>query len=100
MKLSYDFEKFEPPHLTAQQLNAVSRQRELARQTIILLTASQLIYICLAVAAYVLAPHSMTASIILMVFFGFSLSGSGVIAVLFSRKLTNKLRPVSSIGLA
>lgn len=96
MKLNYDFDQFEPPHLTSQKLQAISQQRSLAHRALVLIAASNLISICLILAAFYLAPFSLMAGIGCLILFGVSLSGSGIVAVLFAKKWSLILRRISS----
>ena len=96
MKLNYNFDQFEPPHLTSQKLQAMTQQRRLARRALVLIAASNFINICLILAAFYLAPFSLMAGIACLILFGVSLSGSGVVAVLSAKKWSSTLRRISN----
>ena len=92
MKLSYDFDQFEPPHLTSQTLQLISQQRRLARRALALIIASNLMSVCLILVAFYVAPFSLAAGIACLTLLGLSLSGSGVIAVLFAKNWSVKFK--------
>jgi len=95
MKLNYDFECYQPPKVTEKQLREILRQRQLARQTVLLVAASLLSYVCLGLLAFVVSPLSEEAGIACLVFLGISLANSGVIAVLLARKFSPPYRSIS-----
>lgn len=99
MKLNYDFEKYEPPKLSEQKLNALALKRRDLRRVFLLAAASNLIFISLALLALVLLPYSRLASILCLLFLGIHLSGSGVIAVLFTKKWIDRHGKTSAMAL-
>lgn len=100
MRLSYDFEQYEPPKLTEQRLNAVLQERHDVRRMLLFAAASNLIWISLALLALVVSPYSMLASVICLVFLGIYLSGSGILAVLLTKKLIDKYGKASVVHFA
>lgn len=100
MKLSYEFNKHIPPHLTEHQLNEIIKNRQIAARALILVAASYLIHICLILTAFALAPYSFKASIVCLIILGLLLWGSSIIALLLSRKLKFNYRSDSSLGLS
>ena len=90
MRLSYDFEQYEPPKLTEQSLNAVLQKRRDVRRMLLFAAASNLMLISLALLALAVAPYSMTASFICLMFLGTYLSGSGILTVLLAKKLMDR----------
>jgi hypothetical protein len=97
MKLSYDFDRYKPPRLTEKQLTTVILYRQMMRRSIILMAASQLIFLCLALAAYVLAPYSIILSFVCLGLLGLYLICCGVLAVLLSKKMMDRNRTAFSI---
>lgn len=91
MKLSYDFEKYDPPQMSEANLRQVFHSNCNIRRGIVLLAASNLLFICLALLALVIAPYSMILSFVCLGMLGIYLSGSGVLAVLFSKKIIQKV---------
>ena len=85
MRLSYDFEQYEPPKLTEQSLNAVLQKRRDVRRMLLFAAASNLMLISLALLALAVAPYSMTASFICLMFLGTYLSGSGILTVVLAK---------------
>ena len=100
MKLSYDFEKYAPPQLTERTLGAVLQSRRDARRMLLLVAASNLIFISLGMLALALVPYSMVLSFVCLGVLGIYLSGSGVLAVLFAKKLMDKYGTIENIHLA
>lgn len=100
MKLSYDFEQYEPPRLTEQMLNAVFQKRREVRRMFLFAAASNLVLISLALLALALAPYSMLASVICLVFLGIYLSASGLLTVLLTRKLIDRYGKASAVPFA
>lgn len=100
MNFSYDFEQYEPPKLTEQKLNAILQKRRDARRMLLLAAASNLIWISLALLAFAVSPYSMSASIICLALLGIYLSGSGILAVLFAKKLINEYGKESVVHFA
>lgn len=92
MKLTYDFESYQPPKLTEMQLMEILKQRQLIRQSVLLIVGAVLSYVCLVLLAFALTPLSFEAGIACLVFLGISLANSGVIAVLLSKKLSPQYR--------
>lgn len=90
MKLNYDFERYEPPKLSELKLNAIAQKRQDLRRMFLLAAASNLIFISLALLALAVFPYSMLASILCLAVLGIYLAGSGVIAVLFTKKLMDR----------
>ena len=101
MKLNYDFESYQPPRMTEKSLMETLHNRQLIRRTVLLIMASLLINICMALMAFVIAPYSMEAGIACLVLLGLSLAGSGIIAVIFAREWSTHYRskPGSIIAL-
>lgn len=97
MRLSYDFEQYEPPKLTEQSLNAVLQKRHDVRRMLLFASASNLILISLALLALAVAPYSMLASISCLVFLGIYLSGSGILTYLLTKKLINRYGKSSAV---
>jgi hypothetical protein len=100
MKLSYDFQQYEPPKLTEEKLSSMIQKRRDVRWILLLAIASNLIWISLALLALVVSPYSMSASIICLVLLGVYLSGSGILAVLFTKKLIDKYGKASVVHFA
>lgn len=90
MRLSYDFEQYEPPKLTEQSLNAVLQKRRDVRRMLLFAAASNLILLSLAMLALVVAPYSILVSIICLVLLGTYLSGSGILTFLLTKKLIKR----------
>lgn len=86
MKLNYDFESYQPPRMTEKSLMETLHNRQLIRRTVLLILASLLTNICMALMAFVIAPYSMEAGIACLVLLGLSLAGSGIIAVIFAKE--------------
>jgi len=101
MKLSFDFKGYQPPSITERQLVEILQQRKLAKQALLLVIASVLIYVCLALLAFAIAPLYFEVSVGLMVFLGISLANSGVLAVLLTKRLSPQYRfgPVNQVSL-
>lgn len=91
MKLNYNFEAHEPPRITEAQLQETLKQRRLLKETLLLLIASLLVHLSLLLLAFLVAPYSLAAGMALILLFGGSLAGSGVLAVFTGRKLSRNL---------
>lgn len=100
MTLSYDFEQFQPPHISERMVNAEIERRRALRRMALLAAASNLILISLALLALALSPYSMLASIICLGFLGIYISGSGVLTVLLANKLTRRYGKASALPFA
>lgn len=100
MRLSYDFEQYEPPVLTEQSLNAVLQKRHDVRRMFLFAAASNLILISLALLALAMAPYSTFVSIICLVVLGIYLSGSGILTFLLTKKLINKYGKSTAVPFA
>lgn len=100
MKLSYDFERYEPPRLTEQKLEVILQKRREVRRMIIFAAASNLFLISLALLALALAPYSMLASVICLAFLGIYLSASGILTVLLTRRLIDRYGKSSAVPFA
>lgn len=92
MNLNYDFESYQPPRMTEEKLMEILHRRQLIRRTLLLILAALLSNICLALLAFAVAPYSLEAGIACLVLLGVSLADSGIIAVLFARKLSAQYR--------
>ena|SRR5665647_581801 len=101
MKLNYDFESYQPPRMTEKSLIETLHNSQLIKRTVLLIVASLLINICMALMSFVIAPYSMEAGIACLVLLGLSLAGSGIIAVIFAREWSTHYRssPSSIIAL-
>ncbi len=86
MKKIYDFTRFYPPVLTEKSLRAEAERRRLRRQTVLLALAALLIELCLMLSALVLYPDNPALAILCGIYFVISLSGGGVLAIVFIRK--------------
>jgi len=100
MRLRYDFEQHEPPKLTEQRLNAVLQKRHDVCRMLLFAAASNLILISLALLALAVAPYSMLASVICLVFLGIYISGSGILTVLLTKKLIARYGKASAVPFA
>ena len=99
MKLSYDFEKYAPPQLTEKTLGAVLQSRRDVRRMLLLLAASNLIFISLGMLALALVPYSMVLSFVCLGVLGICYRQRGL-AVLFEKKLMDKYGTIENIHLA
>ena len=97
MKLSYDFQQYEPPKLTEEKLSSMIQKRRDVRWMLLLAIASNLIWISLALLALALAPFSIIASVICLVLLGIYLSASGILTVLLTRKLIDRYGKASAV---
>ena len=100
MKLNFDFEGYQPPKVTEKQLMAILQQRQLFKQTLLLVLASLLIYACLVLLAFALTPLSFEAGIACVVFLGLSLVNSGVLAVLLAKKISPQHQSLTGYKIA
>lgn len=91
MKWSFDFQKFPPPKISAESLSMEYQKRLFLRRTTLLLAASHLIHLGLAMFAILLAPESMTLAMICLILLGISLCASGILVYLFSKKIRTQL---------
>jgi len=94
--LNYDFEGYQPPRITEDKLLKTLHNRQLVKRTVLLIVASLLMNISLALLAFTVAPFSLEAGIACLVLLGISLVDSGVIAVLFAKRLSTKYQSKSS----
>lgn len=90
MRLSYNFEQYDPPKLTEQSLQGALQKRRDVRRMLLFAAASNLVLVSLALLALAVAPYSMLASLICLVFLGIYLSGSGVLTFLLTKKLIDR----------
>jgi len=86
MKLTYDFESYQPPRITEETLKKTLHNRQLIKRTVLLVAASLMIHLSLALLAFAVAPYSLEAGIACLVLLGISLTNSGIIAVIFAKK--------------
>ena len=96
MKLNYDFEGYQPPRITEEKLLKTLQSRQLIKQALLLIIASLLTNISLALLAFAVAPFSLEAGIACLILLGISLADSGVIAVLFVKRLSTQYQSKSN----
>lgn len=96
MKLSFDFERGQPPRITEEMLVETLHSRQLVKRTLLLMVASMLIHLSLALLAFAVAPFSLEAGIACLVLLGISLANSGIIAVIFAKKWFPQVQSKSS----
>ncbi|NLK39329.1 MAG: hypothetical protein GX303_03640 [Clostridiales bacterium] len=82
----FNFEGYNPPELSEAMLKRILDRRKLERQTALLAVASGFLYLCFSLLAILLSAFSLTISLILVALIFISLSGGGVISVIFYKK--------------
>lgn len=82
----FDFEKEQPPHLTAKELYKENERRKLIKQIKLLKIAAVIMALCILLFAFFIAQKSFVVSIICIVFLCVSLSGYIIIGALFFKK--------------
>lgn len=82
----FDFEGYEPPRLSEAMLKRTLEKKRLERQAALLAVASGFLYLFFALLAILLSPLSLTLSLVLVAFIFISLSGGGLISVIFYKK--------------
>lgn len=90
MNLNFDFEQYTPPRITEEKLMLLAERRREVRQLLLLTVASHLMFITLGLAAFLAAPYSMALSIFILAVLALWLTGTGVIAVVFTKKRLEK----------
>ena len=93
MTKPYNFESFDPPHLSAAQLQREREHRLLRRQLRLLRIAGALMSLALIVFAILILPESRLMSMIVTVFAAQGLLGAGAVSVVFSARGGALLRP-------
>ncbi|HBW14396.1 MAG TPA: hypothetical protein DEF30_11320 [Proteiniclasticum sp.] len=90
MNLNFDFEQYTPPKITEEKLTLLAERRREVRQLLLLTASSHLLFIALGLAAFWAAPYSMALSVLFLSVLALWLAGTGVIAVVFTRKQLEK----------
>ncbi|SDJ18846.1 hypothetical protein [Proteiniclasticum ruminis] len=90
MNLNFDFEKYTPPKITEEKLTLLAERRREVRQLLLLTVSSHLLFIALGLAAFLAAPYSMALSVLFLSVLALWLAGTGVIAVVFTKKQLEK----------
>jgi hypothetical protein len=91
MKQIYRFDCNQPPAVSEKTLRAELERSTTQMQTVLLALAGVLIELCLFVTALVLQPFNSILSVICIAYVCISVSGGGVIAIVFTRKRRNSL---------
>lgn len=86
MMRPYNFEKREPPLLTEKMLQAERGRRAVRRQTAALALAGSLSLLCMLLASLLLYRFAPAVSIALLGYTCVSVTGGGVLAVVFVQK--------------
>lgn len=86
MKQIYDFTRVCPPILTEKSLRAETERRIVRRQAALLSLSALLIELCLLLSALVLFLNSPALAILCGIYFVISLTGGGVLAIVFIQK--------------
>ncbi len=89
MKQIYRFDCNQPPAASEKTPRAESERRTAYRQTVLLALAGVLVELCLFVTALVLQPFNTVLSMGCIAYVCISVSGGGVIAIVFSHKRRN-----------
>lgn len=87
MNMNFDFEQYTPPRLNEENLMLLDEKRKEIRRMLLLAASSHLLFLSLVLAAFLIAPYSLVLSLICLTVLGLWLSGTGIIAVVFTRKL-------------
>ncbi|HWQ76304.1 MAG TPA: hypothetical protein VN441_13410 [Syntrophomonas sp.] len=89
MKQIYRFNGIQPPAVSEKTLQAEIERRKEQRQIVLLVMAGILAGLCLLITAIVLQPINIILSMICIAYACVSMSGGGVIAIVFAHKRRN-----------
>ncbi|GEM_PF-566672 len=89
MNQIYHFDGIRPPAVSEKTLRTEIERRKMRRQTALLALAGIIAEMCLLITALILQPVNFVLSMICVAYVCVAISGSGVIAIVFTHKRRN-----------